>query len=236
WVIDDHSQWDKPGTQENAQTKQVDWEGKLVSAAKTAQSKNAGNLPAFIERLVGKITKPQKDWRILLAEFIQPVTDDYSFSPPDRRFQSFDFFLPDFNDTSEKVEDIWFYIDTSGSMSEDEITLCYSEIVGAINQFKGRLSGKLCFFDYDIYGPHDFNSVNNVLKIKPKGGGGTSFNIIFEHVKEQNKNNDVAGIVILTDGYASFPDEKLSDNIPTLWIVNNEDVVPPWGLHTTISV
>lgn len=45
-----------------------------------------------------------------------------------------------------------------------------------------------------------------------------------------------ASIIILTDGYAPFPQEKLSINIPVLWLINNNDVDPPWGKVARITV
>lgn len=45
-----------------------------------------------------------------------------------------------------------------------------------------------------------------------------------------------ASIIILTDGYAPFPQEKLSMNIPVLWLINNNDVDPPWGKVARITV
>ncbi|MBO6299980.1 MAG: hypothetical protein J6N53_14180 [Lachnospiraceae bacterium] len=36
-------------------------------------------------------------------------------------------------------------------------------------------------------------------------------------------------IIILTDGYAPFPKEDAAMGIPVLWILNNEDMTPPWG-------
>ena len=38
-----------------------------------------------------------------------------------------------------------------------------------------------------------------------------------------------ASIIILTDGYAPFPDESDSMGIPVLWVINNEAVTPPFG-------
>ena len=38
-----------------------------------------------------------------------------------------------------------------------------------------------------------------------------------------------ASIVILTDGYAPFPEEEQAMGIPVLWIINNEEVTPEWG-------
>jgi hypothetical protein len=42
-------------------------------------------------------------------------------------------------------------------------------------------------------------------------------------------------IIILTDGYAPFPDEEKTMDIPVMWIINNEDVTPPWGVVARIK-
>ncbi len=161
---------------------------------------------------------------------------DYSFSPPDRRFGDSDFFLPDFNEKDETVKNILFMIDTSGSMSDDMITAAYSEVKGAIEQFNGRLEGWLGFFDASVKKPVPFETVDDVLSIPPLGGGGTRFDIIFEYVDAYMSNNPPASIIILTDGYAPFPDEEKSNGIPVLWLLNNKDVEPPWGKIARIEV
>jgi predicted metal-dependent peptidase len=234
--LDDHSMWDDAKTQQGGQQKAADWEGKMVSAAKSAEAKKAGNVPGFIKRMIGNLTKPQKNWRELLHEFIEPEIDDYSFNPPDKRFGSFDIMMPDFNQETETVKDILFFVDTSGSVSNGELDACYSEIVGAINQFEGKVEGKLAFFDHTVYGPHDFKSVNDVVDIRPEGGGGTSFKVALDYVEEEMEENDVAGVIMLTDGYASFHENNPLYDTPVLWVVTNEDVTPPWGLHTTIKI
>ena len=234
--FDDHSMWDNQETQEDSQKKSDYWDSKMIAAAKSAASKLAGSIPGFLKRLIGNLEKPQKDWRVLLAEFVQPEIDDYSFNPPDRRFSENECMLPDFNDTTDKVEDILFYIDTSGSIGDKELTVAYGEILGAINQFQNHLKGKLGFFDHIAYELHDFENVTDVLSIKPEGGGGTSFHAPFEYINEKCQDNMPVGIIILTDGYASFPEEKIANNIPVLWLIVNEEVIPPWGLHSTLKI
>ena len=235
-TLDDHSVWDKAEAQKDGQQKAQDWEGRLIEAAQAAEGKRAGSVPGYMKRLLGSITSPQKDWRILLNEFIQPETDDYSFLPPDRRFQDNDFFLPDLNDTVEVVKKILFFIDTSGSIGDRELCAAYSEILGAINQFSGKLSGWIGFFDHIAYGITSFESVTDVLKIKPQGGGGTSFHAPFQYINDHHKDDEIAGIIVLTDGYADWPKESITNGIPTLWLINNEEVKPPWGLYTTIKI
>ena len=53
--------------------------------------------------------------------------------------------------------------------------------------------------------------------------------MIFDYVKEQMRDDPPVSIIILTDGYAPFPNIEATQDIPVLWIINNNDVKPPWG-------
>ena len=72
--------------------------------------------------------------------------------------------------------------------------------------------------------------------IKAAGGGGTDFQIILEYVQQHMQENPPASIIILTDGFAPFPKEELANGIPVLWLLNNEEVNPPWGKVARIKV
>ena len=126
-------------------------------------------------------------------------------------------------------------IDTSGSMSDDMITAAYYEVKGAIEQFDGKLKGWLGFFDAAIVEPIRFDSIEEFEIIKAYGGGGTSFDIIFDHIRKYMADSLPNCIIILTDGYAPFPDEKKSMGIPVLWLINNKEVSPPWGKVARIT-
>ena len=137
--------------------------------------------------------------------------------------------MPDFNEMVEKEDDpkeILFMIDTSGSVNSSQITQAYSEIKGALEQCTS-LTGYLGFFDYVVYEPQEFSSIEDILEIIPKGGGGTNFFAVFEYVN--NLENKPKAIIILTDGYARFPKESVRNGIPVIWVMNNDKVTPPWG-------
>lgn len=227
---DDHSKW---GMEEEDDTLRDVWVKRLSDACEAISIRDPSNkrgiLPLFAERLLNELRTPQTDWRMILNDFVQEEIVDYSFTPPDRRFDESPFFLPDFNDKDELVKNILFMIDTSGSMSDDEITAAYSEVKGAIDQFDGKLEGWLGFFDAAIIEPIKFSDIEEFKIIKPQGGGGTDFQIIFEYVYKYMQDDPPVSIIILTDGYAPYPKEKLAMGIPVLWIINNEDVTPPWG-------
>ena len=121
-------------------------------------------------------------------------------------------------------------------MSDDMITAAYSEVKGAIGQFDGRLRGWLGFFDAAIIEPMPFEDGESLRIIKPAGGGGTDFQIVFEYVARHMADKPPASIIILTDGWAPFPQEHLARGIPVLWLLNNEKVDPPWGKIARITV
>lgn len=236
-VWDDHSRW---GKYEEDDTLRDVWVKRFEDAAEAIKIRDPSNarglLPAFAERILKELKKTQTDWRTILNDFIQEEVVDYSFSPPDRRFDDSPFFLPDFNGKEDIVEDILFMIDTSGSMSDDMIAAAYSEVKGAIDQFNGKLKGWLGFFDAAIIKPQPFSDENEFKIIKPAGGGGTDFQIIFEYVFHHMSDKLPASIIILSDGDAPFPLEKLAGGIPVLWLLNNEEVNPPWGKVARITV
>lgn len=236
-IWDDHTRW---GMDEEEEILRDVWVKRFEDACEAISIRDPSNqrglLPLFAERLFKELKKPQTDWRIVLNDFVQQEIVDYSFTPPDRRFDESPFFLPDFNDKDDLVEDILFMIDTSASMSDDMITAAYSEVKGAIDQFDGKLKGWLGFFDAAIVEPKPFTNEEEFKIIKPAGGGGTDFQIIFEYVQKHMQEKMPACIIILTDGFAPFPKEKLTGGIPVLWLLNNDEVDPPWGKIARITV
>lgn len=238
-IWDDHSQWGKHDKNNISQAhcekndilREI-WDYNLKNAAEAISIRDSSNsrglLPKFASRILKEMKEGQVDWRAILNDFIQEEVVDYSFTPPDRRFDDSPFFLPDFNEKEDTPNDILFMIDTSGSMSDDMITAAYTEIKGAIDQFGGKLKGWLGFFDATIIEPQPFTD-DEFVKIEPTGGGGTSFHIIFEYVMEHIDEMNPSSIIILTDGYAPFPPEEDAGDIPVLWLLNNEEVNPPWG-------
>ena len=190
---------------------------------------NADQVPEFIQRMITKMKQPLLDWKRLLNNFLQERIADYSFSPPDRRFSETDFFLPDFNEKDFVTKEILFMVDTSGSVNDDTLAAVYSEIRGATEQFSGKLTAKLGFFDTVVTEPIPFESVDDLLAIIPYGGGGTDFRVIFEYVQYELYDKLPACIVVFTDGQGPYPVESQAMGIPVLWILDNNQFTPPWG-------
>ena len=228
-IVDDHSLWGQISSEKLGE----DWNSKIIAAGEAMIRKEAmtgkGTMPLCAVRLLKNLTKPHVDWRTILNDFVQEEINDYSFFPPDRRYGDSPFFLPDFNEKDEYARDILFMIDTSGSISDEMMTKAFSEIKGAIEQFDGKLQGWLGFFDADVVPPQQFESVEELKRITPRGGGGTSFKRVFEYLRNEMSNIKPQSIIILTDGYDRFPKEEAAGGIPVLWIISNDRITPPWG-------
>ena len=210
------------------------WKDRAMSLANSLFSEDdegdgAGQVPEFVQRMITKMKEPSLDWKRLLYNFLQERISDYSFSPPDRRFSETDFFLPDFNEKDFVTKEILFMVDTSGSVNDDTLAAVYSEIRGATEQFSGKLTAKLGFFDTMVTEPIPFESVDDLLSIIPYGGGGTDFRVVFEYIQYELYDKLPACIVVFTDGDGPYPIESQAMGIPVLWILNNNQFTPPWG-------
>lgn len=248
-IPDNHQCWDNADKMDPSKKMQKasEWAGKLINA--NEQLKNQGLSPAGLLRELDKLTKPKKDWRTLLREFIEMDVFDYSLTPPDPRYYDSDFFMYNYNDEREIVKDILFFVDTSGSMSAREINACFSEIQGAIDQFKTHLHGRLFFFDADVYPGtagqngsdgygYDFDKLKgDISDVAPLGGGGTSFSVIFQYIKEnKHKFYDIKGVIVLTDGYCDYPDPSAANGLDVLWVYTTRDNNPPFGRYTRLEL
>ena len=211
-----------------------EWQGRAASAAGSLAAMEDGpngfnDVPDFVKRMINKMKEPTIDWKKILDDFVQERICDYSFTPPDRRFSDTDFFLPDFNERDFVSKEILFMVDTSGSVKDEDLAMVYSEIRGAIEQFAGKLTGKLGFFDADVTPPLPFENVGDLMRIIPYGGGGTDFTVIFRYIRDHCKDELPACIVIFTDGNGPYPSQADAMGIPVLWIINNSEITPPWG-------
>lgn len=230
-LTDDHDIWN---IIQNGQLLSENWKENLKTAMKMA---GAGDAPQGSRKLLEELDYQSKlNWKMILQNFIQVSCNrsDYTFSPVDRRFSDSDFLMPAFTDLEgEEVDNLWFVIDTSGSISPEELTMAYQEIIAAIEQFD-HLQGKLSFFDTRVTEPRDFVDKESLLKIKPTGGGGTSFACIFRYMKEKMKKKFPVAVIILTDGCAEYPKEAEAMEIPVLWILINNSQDAPWGVSIHI--
>ena len=228
-ILDDHTAWDEITDKLSERI----WDGHILSAARTMGEGNG--VPSYLHRYLRDIERnPRTNWRSVLHDFIRFDRSDYDFVRPDNRYTS-ELFMPAFCDDvyGSKIEKLWFLADTSGSVDDEALSLIYGEICQAIEQI-GNVSGYISYFDHMVYDPEPFESVEEVLASKPRGGGGTNFPAIFDKLGEFGEDERPSVIVIMTDGYGVFPPEEVALGIPVIWAIVDSPVEPAWGEYTYI--
>lgn len=195
-----------------------------------AQAVGAGNLPAGVKRLIKDLTKPVVNWRELLEQQIQStIKDDFSWMKPNRRSWHMDAILPGTKPGTQI--DVCVAIDTSGSISEQDLKDFLSEVQGimeAYDEYKVRV----LTWDTSVYNPQEFTSENmeDITTYQPGGGGGTDPHCVWEWLKD----NDVEPkkLIMFTD-YCFFgwrPNE-VKDYCDTVWVIKgNPDAEPEFGV------
>lgn len=207
---------------------ETEWRIRILEAYNFAKSQ--GKLPGGLDGLLDQIRNPKINWKQKLRQFVDQFSkDDYSFVRPNRRFLWNKMILPSLR--SESLGDIAVFVDTSGSISDEDLKQFFGEINDIKASFPMTLHVIQCDATVQDHTTYDQYTQIQTTDVKVHGRGGTSFKPPFEFVQ---KNNLVPKCAIyLTDGYGDFPEAP--PEYPVLWISTSEGVNYPWGEVTHIN-
>ena len=195
-----------------------------------AQAVGAGNLPAGVKRLIKDLTKPVVNWRELLEQQIQStVKDDFSWMRPNRRSWHMDAVMPGMKPGTQI--DVCVAIDTSGSISEQDLKDFLSEVKGIMESYD-EYKVRVITWDTDVYNPAEYTSDNmsDITDYVPGGGGGTDPMCVWEWLKD----NDIEPkkLIMFTDYcFYGWEPNAVKDYCDTVWVIKgNPDVEPEFGV------
>jgi predicted metal-dependent peptidase len=138
-------------------------------------------------------------------------------SRPSKRSESTGVYMP--FQLKENI-DIVVAIDSSGSISDEDMTDFMSEMIGISKSFSAiRMTVLVC--DAKIQSVQEITNGFSPKDIKLAGFGGTSFKPVFSWISENKPSAKL--LVYFTDGYGDFPS---SETIKTLWVLPNDNKVP----------
>ncbi len=207
-----------PLSQKEAEELSIQWQQRMAGAAQ--QAMQAGKLSGIMKRLVEDLLQPRLPWRMLLARYLTAVArDDYSYTRPSSR-RGEPAIFPSLKSTQVNVV---VALDVSGSVSDEELQDCLSEI----NAIKGQMRAKVTLIacDSDIIDgfPLVFEPWEEVkLPEEINGGGGTDFRPIFHWAEQQDQQPDI--LVYFTDAQGQFP--KIHPYYPVIWLIKGKSQVP----------
>ncbi len=212
-------------SQSEIREQEAAWKTAISQAAQIAKARD--ELPEGLERFVKEILEPKIDWRVVLASYLTDTIDgDYSWKEPNRRYATSGVFLPSI--ASEPTGSILLLIDTSGSISQDDMKDLASEAQAVMAAYQVEMD--VVYVDAKFQGSQRFTTGDIPLKLEPKGGGGTDYRPGFAWAEERGLTPACA--VYLTDGWCSaFPEQAPA--YPVLWVLGGrypaEKFSPPFG-------
>ena len=194
-----------------------------VSRAKQQASMIGGSVPGDVEKLLKEFLDPVIRWEVQLQNFFtELIVDDFSWRKPSRRHQ--EIYLPSLVADESRLEHLEYYVDISGSISDDMIIRFNSELKYIKDTLNPqRLS--VIMFDTQICDVFEFTESDSFDKIKVVGGGGTSL----APVRERINTSRPTAAVIFTD-LCCHPMAPLDYPVPIIWVVvGNPHATVPFG-------
>jgi len=214
-----------PLTKEEQEQLSVQWAQRMAGAAQTAMQ--AGKLSGSLARMIDHLLQPQLPWRMLLARYMTATArDDYNYARPSRREGSA--IMPSLKSHELKVV---VALDTSGSVTDEEMRQFLSEINAIKAQANARITLIACDAKVDEAGPWIYESWEDfTLPQEFPGGGGTDFRPAFEWTAGQSPQPDL--MLYFTDAQGRFPD--IEPSFPVIWLVKGKQKVP-WGQRIQLN-
>lgn len=211
--------------------KSLEKEWKTATAQAAQQCKACGNLPGCIQEMINDILNPKIDWRAQLRSFVENTArNDYMMLPPNKRFIQQGLYLPSLR--SEELQPIVIAVDTSGSISTEDLKQFSGEINCILEDYHTEVHVIYC--DASVNKVVTFDSNNLPFYIERVGGGGTDFKPPFQYVEDNQLTPSC--LIYLTDLECnSYPSPE--PPYPTLWAYLNgyrknklaKELQPPFG-------
>lgn len=198
------------------------------------QSLNAaramGNMPGVLERIISELVEPKVDWKEQLRATVEASLgkDNLTWARPNRRKLAF----PDFpimpGRSGSRSGKLAVIVDTSGSVGADNLRAFMGEIGGMLDETRPE-ECRVYWTDTKVASADTVETSDELLNLKPQGGGGTKLYAAYPVIEEDMGTADVT-CVMLTDGYTDWGKRPPFDIV----IVSTTDIAAPYG--TTIHL
>lgn len=170
-------------------------------------AKTQGDVPGHLKDWAQAILNPKVDWRKVLRSAIRHAMADiagmvnFTYQRPSRRTMP-KVILPSLR---QPVPNIAVVVDTSGSMSDNDLAMVLGEVNGVLKQCGQRTGVDAIVCDATV---HSARRVFKADQIVMAGRGGTDMRIGVQAALERPVRPHA--VIILTDGYTPWPAEAPS--------------------------
>ena len=211
-----HSMWGICDSTNNVISAETDLDRLIIQAKDRTSIKDYGNIPLELQTLINVIIdkrNPKINWKRALKIFSsssRKTKVNYTIKKISKRYGT----RP--GTKIRRYQKLAVAIDTSGSIETNDFDLFFSEIHSMWNN-----GAEIEIIECDAAVQRCYNYNGKIPKYI-QGGGGTSFDPVFEYInKERFKKYD--GCIYLTDGYA--PEPTVKPNCKVFWIITPDGIV-----------
>jgi predicted metal-dependent peptidase len=210
-AIDNHSTWSQTDVSID-EVRQI-----VKNLVEDASSKCNGYIPGHLSELIAGLSKPLIRWRDLLKRYVgrHAGSSRRTYSRANRRRQEFG----TKGKSRHASSDVNVIIDTSGSISNDDLEQFFTEIESICSGYRvWILQWDRQFAGYSKYRRGDWR------KFSINGRGGTDMAKPIEWLCDNGHVKDVQ--IMLTDGYCNYTSDK---NFPYICVITTDQPGPDWG-------
>ncbi len=183
-----------------------------------------------------KFLAPKLPWENILHNCMKDILPKahQSWKRRNRRFMNIH--LPSMVEAKDRLGHLVYAIDTSGSVTEEQLNRINSEIKYIHDKIKPKLL-TVIQFDEEIQHTQVFKYSEPYEYVTLHGGGGTDYAPVKKFIDDLDSRPD--GLIIFTDLYCK-PMEPLNDtSIPVFWVAVNTNLgeeVIPFGTYIPVEV
>ena len=220
---------DHKGAKELSHEEKQELAGQIEEALRQG-SMAAGKLEGSGAELgFDKMLEAQLDWREVLRDFISSTCagNDFStYARPNRRYISTGVYMP--SGISQRVKTLVLAIDTSGSISQAELSSTLAEVKSICDVVRPE-KVTILYWGSSVVSQEDYDDTNMdrlVDSTKPEDGGGTRVTCVPAYIAEHRIDTQAA--IVFTDGRVSGGWGEW--DCPVLWTVfDNKRCKPTVG-------
>lgn len=190
---------------------------------------------SVLEDILIGVDSSHVNWRNLLRHYLRKGEDgEASFSAPDPRFYALGMLVPGDWKEDTVLKGVKVCVDTSGSVTEEELSLMLAQIQTICKEF--QVEGELIYWDSEIQSAGEFRNLSQLHQVDLQGGGGTDPACLFAYFKSKDCKVKPIASFVFTDGYIEEASLKEQVHTPfrnVLWLMSKEynpDFAPPFGM------
>jgi len=210
-----------------------------VMRAARQSSSMKGSVPAEVEDLLGELIRPTLKFTDIIRNAMMRKVQDAGIKNDWKRFRRRYIaakprqYLPKRHTHHPR----WIaMLDTSGSMSDDDITYGISQLQSLGNSTEGYIIPCDASPKWNNVTP--VKNVNDLKRTKIVGRGGTVFDQFFKELPEQ-LGTDFDAVIIITDGHCGQVPKELAPPTNVVWVItrsDHKDFTQPFGRTAPLRV